>query len=513
MKQHKLKPQSRVYSLAAITGAVLGASWLMANTVTAAFLGIITAILICITLKISNGKIFPFYITGIISHSIAFYWLIYTINHFGNFPLILAILLFLLFTMVSALQFAFSAFIYKHLDNIFDCLSMKASLAWIVPEILVFRIFPWYLGHSQSIFLPFIQTAEIGGATLVSFSLIFIVELFINSITTKRIKYSYIGIAIFISVIAFGKYSINKFSKPEAPIQRFALVQGNISLEEKHSSDSFQKNIDTYRNLSLPFSDRSTIVVWPESVVMQWIPNSITNTNTYPGLIPTIGTKTPLLFGGLSYDSPAKKYNTAFAVMADGSIPKPYNKRILMPYGEYTPFGSVFPWMADLNETAANFTPGKSPAIFSFENGQAKVSPLICYEDVVSDLAREAVSAGGDFLINMTNDAWFGDTPAPYQHHQIALFRAVENRRFLLRATNTGLTASVSPTGETTLQVPGFTEQTMLAETWQVRYKTIYTLLGDMPWKIFAWLIVVVTLWSFIFPTVRLKPGKNKQLE
>jgi apolipoprotein N-acyltransferase len=162
---------------------------------------------------------------------------------------------------------------------------------------------------------------------------------------------------------------------------------------------------------------------------------------------------------------------------------------ILMPFGEYTPFSSWLPWLEEINSTAAQFTAGAAPAVLSFplsSGVQAKLSPLICYEDVVPQIAREATQLGAELLINQTNDAWFGRTVAPYQHHMIASWRAIENRRYLLRSTNTGLTAVVDPLGRTAASLLPFTEGVLPLDVELLSEKTLYT---SMP---------IYALWLFV---------------
>ena len=106
-------------------------------------------------------------------------------------------------------------------------------------------------------------------------------------------------------------------------------------------------------------------------------------------------------------------------------------------------------------------------------------------------MARESVLSGAEYLVSLSNDAWFGKTQAPYQHHIIALFRSIENRRFLLRSTNTGLTAVVSPTGQTLLSVPTDSEQTLIADAWSIKVKTLYSMTGEFPWYVLSFLLIL----------------------
>jgi apolipoprotein N-acyltransferase len=160
-----------------------------------------------------------------------------------------------------------------------------------------------------------------------------------------------------------------------------------------------------------------------------------------------------------------------------------------MPFGEYTPFSDWFPWLQEINHTAGNFIAGNSTKVFSYklsDGREVKLSPLICYEDVVPRLAQQAAAAGAEILINQTNDVWFGNTVAPYQHHMIASFRAIENRRFLLRSTNTGVTAVVDPLGRTLAALPPYTETSLPMEVSLLNYQSTFT---NVPIPL-IWLIV-----------------------
>lgn len=150
---------------------------------------------------------------------------------------------------------------------------------------------------------------------------------------------------------------------------------------------------------------------------------------------------------------------------------------ILMPFGEYTPLASVLPFLRDINATAGQFTAGDAPKVLSFPlstGAEVKIAPLICYEDIIPSLAREAVGKGAEVLINQTNDAWFGDTVAPYQHHLIASFRAIETRRYLLRSTNTGLTAVVDPIGRTLASLAPYSEGVLPMDITLSSYRSVF---------------------------------------
>jgi apolipoprotein N-acyltransferase len=174
-----------------------------------------------------------------------------------------------------------------------------------------------------------------------------------------------------------------------------------------------------------------------------------------------------------------------------------------MPFGEYTPLGDWLPWLKEINNTAGDFIAGDSARIFSYplsDGRTAKVSPLICYEDVVPRLAREATAAGAELLVNQTNDVWFGDTVAPYQHHMIASFRAIENRRFLLRSTNTGLTAVVDPMGRTLASLPPYSETVLPMEVSLLNIPSTFT---NLPIPLIWLIIAALGVASIVLGSIR----------
>jgi apolipoprotein N-acyltransferase len=171
---------------------------------------------------------------------------------------------------------------------------------------------------------------------------------------------------------------------------------------------------------------------------------------------------------------------------------------ILMPFGEYTPLASWLPFLRDINATAGQFTAGEAPKVLTFplsSGAEARVAPLICYEDIIPSLAHEAVRNGAEVLINQTNDAWFGDTVAPYQHHLIASFRAIENRRYLLRSTNTGLTAVVDPVGRTLASLVPYSEGVLPMEVTLLSYRSIFSRYPvDLIWLLIAAVGVLIVV-------------------
>jgi apolipoprotein N-acyltransferase len=166
-------------------------------------------------------------------------------------------------------------------------------------------------------------------------------------------------------------------------------------------------------------------------------------------------------------------------VEADGDVIGTYDKTYLLAFGEYLPFGETFPILYDWSPNSGRFSPGTSLDPVPFE--RFRLSVLICYEDILPRFTRDAVRhARPHLLVNMTNDAWFGDTHEPHIHLALGALRAVEHRRWLVRATNTGVSAFVDPVGRVTRKGPTWRMARLRGEVGMVQTTTVYERIGDL---------------------------------
>jgi apolipoprotein N-acyltransferase len=197
-----------------------------------------------------------------------------------------------------------------------------------------------------------------------------------------------------------------------------------------------------------------------------------------------------LLFGSPSYRIENRKvnhYNSAYLLSPSGNIAGKYDKIHLVPFGEYVPFGEILK-LGSLGEGIGNFKAGGEVITLSMPRGRFGV--LICFEIIFPDLCRRFVRNGANFLVTLTNDAWFGRTSAPHQHLAIATFRAVENRVFIARAANTGISALIDPRGSIVGRSGLFTEEALSGTIRLATEKTFYTRYGD----VFAWICTVLSI-------------------
>lgn len=459
-----------------LAAALNVAAWGTPGSLECAALGWSSIALFVIALSIGQARLKRLFTAGCITYVGGFYWLFWTIKDFGGFPLIAAIPIFLLFVFGSAVQFLIWGFVWQHLPALFARLGLTTAFSWLIAHHFWIKIFPWDFGHTQLAFSPFVQIADVVGVTGITFVMMWVAE---AMIARRRVAPTAVAAAL-ISFIASLSYGVAMREKiPNAPGTNLKtyLVQGNISLHRKHNLQYFTVNREQYLKISAMVAEKDSLVVWPESTITEFIPASTSDAKSSE-LLPFLNNGSAFLVGGLTFQSRSEYYNSSILIRPDGSVAEPYHKMILMPFGEYTPLSSVIPFLKDINATAGQFTAGDAPKVLSFplsSGVEVKVAPLICYEDIIPSLASEAVQKGAEVLINQTNDAWFGDTVAPYQHHLIASFRAIETRRYLLRSTNTGLTAVVDPIGRTVVSLAPYSEGVLPMDISLSSYRTIFS--------------------------------------
>ncbi|NOZ01862.1 MAG: apolipoprotein N-acyltransferase, partial [Deltaproteobacteria bacterium] len=199
------------------------------------------------------------------------------------------------------------------------------------------------------------------------------------------------------------------------------------------------------------------------------------------------GFSTPLLFGAITYerrkdfDDEQEYYNTALLVAPDGRVLGRYDKNYLLIFGEHIPFADWFPFLKSWLPEAGDYRPGRTVEVFDLDS--VRIGLMICYEDIIPSFTRKLADKDPNILINITNDAWFGKTSEPWQHLQLAAFRAIENRRYLLRSTNTGVSAVIDPVGRIVSHTSLEGAETLTADIAVLSGETIYQRFGD----VFAW--------------------------
>lgn len=392
----------------------------------------------------SKVKAFLFaYLTGVIFWTGIIYWLVH-VTLPGTAVLILYLSLYFGFfgLIVATIEHRASSIYILIIPSLWVLLEYTRSY--------LLTGFPWaLLAYSQYKNLAFIQIADITGAWGVSF-LVMLVNVTIYSafnsrfsIPAKRIKY-FITIIFLIITLAYGYYRFHQASKTEHRASlKISVIQGNIAQELKWDPNFSAHIVGKYSRLTQEAADKGPdLIIWPEA--------------SSPGLFgeDTLifedifalakKTKSELLIGTVSKDK-EDYYNSALLIDVSGKVSGRYDKIHLVPFGEYIPLKKIFPFLQTV-VPIGDIAAGKDYAIF--KSRKVNFSVLICFEDLFPELSREFVKKGAYFLVNITNDAWYKKTSAAYQHFQASVFRAVENRVFLVRSANTGVSGFISPLGE-----------------------------------------------------------------
>jgi len=481
-------PRLLRFLLLAAGGGAIAASFLRPEAWPLAWLGLAPLFALAPLARSRRQALVQGFCAGLATNVPAFFWLVRTIHRFGGFPLPVALFFYAVLAAFGACQFSLVAAVLHRGGPRASLL--LAPAAWTASEFLFPNLFPWRLGHSQRDLLPLLQVGEFAGP----YPLSFVMAWFANALVRRPLDARRLGppLVAVAALWAWGALRIERLDAEIAQAPSFAVgvVQGNLGLGEKRHAERFEDNVGRYRRLSLALAPRPDLIVWPETVVEWGIPRDVEpprDLDAFPGA------PAPLLFGAVSWSRRKADpvwYNSAFLRGADGRLAGAYDKIVLMPFGEFIPFASVWPWLKTLSPATGDFAPGAGPGILEVGPG-AKVGPLICYEDLLSGHVRATVDAGATLLATLANDAWFGDTAALHQHEMLALWRAVENRRFLVRATNTGLTSVVDPVGRRIASLPVEEEAAAVVETRLLEGRTVYRAIGDG----FAWACVLAAAW------------------
>ena len=356
---------------------------------------------------------------------------------------------------------------------------------------------PWTaLANTQLDFLTLVQNAEVTGIYGITFWLILLNVSIFNWIDSPFPEYSFAAVSIFILPWLTGILLTPLPSSDNGNNLDIDVVQPNIHLSQKWKPGGARANIESLLTLSQPAITQETdVVIWPESATssyilqgnqsnLKWIQSKLGNSKLLSGIPYYTGNKHNRMF-----------YNSAVLISAD-SVSKPYNKLMLVPMAEHIPLSGSFPSLKKLNLGQANFTHGKDYKIFNLDN--THIAAMICFESTIPSLSAEFVRLGAQVLVYVVNDGWYEHPPEPQQHAKQAIYRAVENRRPVVRCTNTGISMIIDPSGNITQQLPLNSEGVMSGTIIPSNRATFYTQYGDIFAQLSGLISVILILGIFI---------------
>lgn len=440
------------------------------------------------------------FIAGLIHYLTLLYWVVPVMRTYGYLPWYLSIAILFLFAAVLALFPAVFSMALAAIGSTPLRLLITMPLLWVALEYIrtfIFTGFPWaLLGHSLYLRHHLIQIADLFGAYGVSFLItlsntaIFLVMAFITRKTWQNrpvskplmVGASTMFVAGLLLTWLYGAWRIKTIDHLMAasPSARVAVIQGNIDQAVKWDPAFQNASIKTYNRLSLSVKSKNPdLIVWPESATPFYLfYDKPPSEKVFEGIQQA---DTDFLIGSPSFTRKGDNivyHNSAYLIRPGYKSISKYDKAHLVPYGEYVPFKRWLPFLGKIVAQVGDFRPGKPGKTMSWKKDALGVQ--ICYEIIFPGLSRAMVKNDAVLLINITNDAWFGKTSGPYQHFSMTIFRAVENRRALARAANTGISGFIDPAGRILAATALLEEATATRTLPLISEKTFYTRLGDL---------------------------------
>ena len=404
--------------------------------------------------RISSVCFFVYYTVG-------FYWLMICMAYYGNIPWIATFFLLSLVTLTCTFQMACAPLLgYYFKDHFSIPLILTIPLVWVAGEWgrqYSFSGLSWlYLSDSQAFGnLYIVQMADLLGQKGVSWVLVS-TNVFLASVFLRKAKV-WEGVFVFLillSVHTYGYYHLHG----QIPIHskgktfRIAALQGNISLDQKWDRHFRGSILEIFNDLiEKAEKEQADLILWPEA--------------GYPFVINRDGKTFPTKFKtnlpqviGVPTSRGRTLLNTAFLIDQNENILGAYDKIHLVPFGEYIPLKEVLFFVRKIVNAIGTFTKGEKavPIPWEFDNETLQLGVLMCYEDVFPEIAVESRRNGAQVLLNLTNDSWYGRSSAAYQHLALSIYRGVENRVPVVRATNTGISAAINPQGRVIKQLPWY---------------------------------------------------------
>lgn len=468
-------------------------------------LSFVTFVPLCLALRGRSPKqaLILGWISGFTMTFVGFYWLLEMLRTFSGFPVAACVLFMALLALYQGGRIALMTWLYARAVVRGWRRFGAFALAFVCSELVFPLLFPWYFGATVHQVPVLTQVAELGNPIAVGLVLLCanwaLSELLLARLERRALPLR--GAAVLLAVpllsAAYGAVRVAQVDAQTAqePKLRVGVVQANMSLFAKRRD----RHEGLRRHLRLTEELRQQgpldLAVWSETSVAGAVGEDEVD-GFYRNLF-TRKLAIPTLFGGLLVrpvddEREYVLFNSALLSDASGALVGRYDKQYLLAFGEYLPLGSIFPILYKWSPNSGRFSPGTSFDPLSL--GQHQLAVHICYEDVLPAFVNRLFEQGPvDLLVNITNDAWFGNSTEPWIHLALATFRAIEHRRYFVRSTNSGVSAIVDPVGRVREHTDTFVEQAVAGSVSLRRPgRTPYEIYGDLPW----WLCSAVSFWA-----------------
>jgi apolipoprotein N-acyltransferase len=441
------------------------------------------------------------WLTGLVFFAGTLSWVIHAMHEYGKVPLGISFGVMLLLAGYCALFIGlFTAMLSRLKDWRALTPVWTAPLLWVVLELArahLFSGFPWaLLGYSQYHNLSLIQIVDATGVYGVSYLIVLVnalVARIIEAILARATAHdpdfpiplpwisTPLVAAVIVLVVGYGHWRLSPHT--DAGLDhtiRIGLVQPNINEAKKWNVVYRRETMDRHERLTVQIVQGADLVIWPEASTPFLFDVETAYRDEVLTFVRDHGV--PLLFGSPALanqiDNQPRLTNSAYLISGDGTVLDRYDKVHLVPFGEYVPLKTVLFFLDKLVVGIGDFVPGPGPRVMSGPGGQFGL--VICFEVIFPDLVRQFVDQGADYMVTITNDAWFGDSGAPYQHFAMVVFRAIENRIAFARAANTGISGFIDAEGHILRTTEIFVEGALSGEIRTGGPRTFYTSYGDL---------------------------------
>ncbi len=426
------------------------------------------------------SSFFIFFNFSFFSHLIILYWIPGVMVYYGGMNVVLGILGLFILSIYISLFYGFSGIIIKQ--------SLKSDLqsiilipaVWISKDLILEKLFggfPWqFTGYSQFNNTFFIQISSIGGVHLISFLVILLNVLLFLFLKKRKKKFIISFLILIFSIYLTGFFVYRQDYKTEKilPENSAGIIQPNTGQNfSSHKKWRRVKLEELFNESKILRESGSEFVIWPEYSIGL---SPLRNKYTLNKFLEFVHENIPIFAGFTDYKNSEEMYNSIM-LFKNKAVEK-YDKTQLVPFGEYIPFKKVFSFIEKITNEISDFTPGKS--IHNLTLKDKKISTPICYEIIYPEIVRNFIDKGGELIILISNDSWYGTTSAPYQLLSMSVLRAIENRRFILRSTSNGISAVIDPRGNIKRKIPLNVQESFIAKFKFRNNKSFFTRFGYM---------------------------------
>jgi apolipoprotein N-acyltransferase len=465
------------------------------------------------------------WLSGFAMTMTGFYWLVGMLQEFSGFGTPLCVFFMAVLCAYQAGRMALCGWLYARAERRGWAPTLVFVLAFAASEVAYPLLFPWTYAATIHQLPVLLQLAELGGQILVTVVLVatnlLVAEPIVIRLTERRLrslggtrawrraatapwrKWRRVArlAAIPAGALIYGVFRIpgvDQATRAAVP-GKVGIVQADMGLKEKRQNrlEGLRRHLELTGELTA--RGPLDLVVWSETSVMGALEETEAAETAEQAFASRLGVAT--LFGAVLRREVADArghvyFNSALLSDRTGKVCPAcrYDKHYLLAFGEYLPLGEQLPVLYEWSPNSGKFTPGKSLKPLPF--GEHELAVMICYEDILPGFVNDIVSQGSpDLLVNMTNDAWFGDSTEPWIHFALSKFRAIEHRRYLLRSNNSGVSGVIDPVGRVVVHGQTYRKEALTADIAWLRAKTPFERVGNAPW----WLAFVLVFAAGFF--------------